>query len=63
VRAAARGKPGNALRRAARQAKLPSCDAPQLALMLASLPNTASARSAVADPLLLSQLRNAWPTS
>jgi hypothetical protein len=31
--------------------------------MLASLPNTAAARSAVVDPLLLSQLRNAWPTS
>jgi flagellar biosynthetic protein FlhB len=61
VRATARGEAGRSLRRAASQARLPSCEAPRLALLLASLPNTASARSAILDPLLLSQLRNGWP--
>ncbi|MDR3620943.1 MAG: EscU/YscU/HrcU family type III secretion system export apparatus switch protein [Paludisphaera borealis] len=63
VRAAAQGKAGNSLRRAASQARIPSCEAPQLALRLASQPNTASARSAIADPLLVSQLRSVWPAS
>lgn len=63
VRAAAQGKAGYSLRRAASQARLPSSDAPQLALRIASQPNTASSRSAILDPLLLSQLRSAWPIS
>jgi flagellar biosynthetic protein FlhB len=63
VRAAAQGKAGYSLRRAATQAGLPAREASQLALRLASRPNTASTRSAIIDPLLMSQLRSVWPAA
>ncbi len=63
VRATAQGKAGYSIRRAASQARIPWSDASQLALRIASQPNTVSGRSAILDPLVLSQLRGVWPTS
>lgn len=60
VRISARGKSAATIRRAIRQAKLPELEAPQLALRIASAP-APSPRAAIADPLLIAQLRGAWP--
>ncbi|WP_337173113.1 EscU/YscU/HrcU family type III secretion system export apparatus switch protein [Paludisphaera sp.] len=60
ARISARGRTAATIRRAIRQAKLPEVEAPQLALRIASSP-AASPRAAIADPLLIAQLREAWP--
>lgn len=59
VRAAARGKSAAPLRSAIARAKLPTREAPALARLVVSRP-ASSSRGAVADPLLIAQLRGAW---
>jgi len=59
VRAAARGKSAAPLRAAITRAKLPTREAPTLALRVVSRP-AGSSRGAIADPLLIAQLRGVW---
>lgn len=61
IRAVGRGPSGATIRKAAFRTKLPRVEARQLALGIASLPQTTSAKAAVRDPLILSQLRGVWP--
>jgi len=63
IRAVGRGASGATIRKAALRAKLPRVEARQLALGVAAQPQSASAKAAVRDPLLLSQLRAVWPAS
>ena len=58
-RAAARGKSAAPLRAAVARAKLPTRQAPALALKIVSRP-AGSSRGAIADPLLIAQLRSVW---
>lgn len=60
VRVSGRGRSGATIRRAVQRAKLPTLEAAQLALRIASAP-APSPRAAIADPLLIAQLRGAWP--
>ncbi|MDG3002518.1 EscU/YscU/HrcU family type III secretion system export apparatus switch protein [Paludisphaera mucosa] len=63
VRVIGQGRSGGSIRKAAVRAKLPQRDAAQLALRIASRAEAASPRAAIADPLLIAQLRAAWPTA
>ncbi len=60
VRLSERGRAGAAIRLAARRAGLSMLESPGLALRIAAAPSS-SPRGAIADPLLISQLRAAWP--
>jgi flagellar biosynthetic protein FlhB len=60
VRISARGRSAATIRAAIRQAGLPVLESPQIALRIASAP-ASPPRAAIADPLLIAQLRGAWP--
>lgn len=63
IRLVARGASGVSIRKAAPRAKVPRLEARLLAQTLAALPRESSAKAAVRDPLILSQLRSVWPVN
>lgn len=62
VRTAARGKSAAPLKAAIARANLPTREAPTLARLIVSRP-AASSRGAIADPLLIAQIRALWQTA
>jgi len=63
VRVVARGRAAASIRQASARSGLPMREAAALAFQIASKPESSSPRAAIADPLLIAQLRDVWKSA